>query len=186
MAQQASAYPYLSVDDYLKVEEAAPVRHEYVDGQLYAFAGTTDRHERIVRNIVRQLLSATNDTSCELFFSNLKVKIGETFVYYPDLMVVCDPNDNNPLYREHPCLLIEVLSPSTQSTDLREKLFAYRQLPSLETYLIVWQDQRRVQFHFRNTDDRWANAEVVQTGDIPLKCPDMTLTLDDVYRNIDI
>ena len=186
MAQRASPYPYLTVDEYLEFEEVASVRHEYVGGQLYAFAGASTNHNRLIRNFILLLSSTARDSTCEVFFNDLKLRIGDSLFYYPDLMVVCDPDETQPTYRSAPCLVVEVLSPSTESTDRREKLFAYRQIITLQAYLIVWQDQRRVQRHYRDANGEWANAEVANVGNVPLICPEITLTLDDIYRGIDV
>jgi Uma2 family endonuclease len=186
MAQRASPYPDLTVDEYLKFEESASVRHEYVGGQLYAFAGASTNHNRLIRNFILSLSSATEGSACEVFFNDLKLRIGESLFYYPDLMVVCDPDNASPLYQSWPCLVVEILSPSTEAADRREKLFAYRQITTLQAYLIVWQDQRRVQRHYRDANGEWANAEVAGTGNVPLTCPEITLTLDDIYRGVEV
>jgi len=186
MAQRASPYPYFTVEQYLEFEESASVRHEYVGGQLYAFAGASMKHNRVIRNFVDHLLAATRGSACEVFFNDLKLRIGDNLFYYPDLMVVCNPDEEQQTFQAAPCLVIEVLSPSTESTDRREKLFAYRQITTLQAYLIVWQDQRRVQRHYRDANGDWANAEVAGSGNVPLMCPEITLTLDDIYDAIDL
>jgi Uma2 family endonuclease len=183
MAQLASPYPYFTIDEYFEFEERAPVRHEYVDGQLYAMVGASARHNQIIWNLVAELTAPARTASCTVAFQDLKLQVTDNIIYYPDLMVICDPTDNHALYRTRPCLVVEVLSPSTEGHDRREKLFAYRQIEALQTYLMVWQDQRRIQRHFR-TVDGWANAEQSGTGIVPLSCPDVTLTLDDIYRDV--
>jgi Uma2 family endonuclease len=185
VARPPSPYPYLTVEEYFAFEETAPTRHEYVDGQLYALAGASDRHNQIILNLIEHLAGPARAAGCDLWFTELKLRVTEQLYYYPDLMVVCDPDDRNRLFRSRPCLVVEVLSPSTEAHDRREKLFAYRQISSLQAYVMAWQDERRVQRHFRAASGEWANAEVAGTGLVPLPCPDVTLTLDQIYRGID-
>jgi len=184
VAQIASPYPYLTVEEYFEFEEHASVRHEYIDGQLYAMVGASARHNQIIWNLILALSGPAKAAGCKVTFQELKLQVAHNIFYYPDLMVVCDPNDRERLYRSKPCLVVEVLSPATEGHDRREKLFAYRQIESLQTYLIVWQDQRRVQRHFRS-DGGWENREFSGTGEMQLSCPETVLTLDDIYLDID-
>jgi Uma2 family endonuclease len=185
MAQATSPYPYFTVDEYFAFEETADTRHEYLDGQLYALAGASARHNRIVKNLIRHIDDPAEAQGCELSFSEMKLQVTDRLYYYPDLMVSCDSEDDHPLFRRNPCLVVEILSPSTEAHDRREKLFAYRQIESLQAYVMVWQDKMRVQRHYRTASGEWANAEVSGTGLVPVPCPDLTLTLDDIYRGVD-
>lgn len=162
------------------------MRHEYIDGRLYAFAGATARHNEIIMNLVARIHPALRGTGCHVLAGTVKLRVADSVIYYPDLMVVCDPTDDDPLIRHRPCLIVEVLSPSTEQTDRREKLFAYRQLPSLLTYLIVDQERRIVQREFRDERGQWTNAVVSERGIVPLGCPPIELTLDDIYEAIDV
>lgn len=100
-------------------------------------------------------------------------------------MVACEPPETeNPIWRTNPCLVVEVLSPTSVSTDQREKLLAYRSVPTVETYLIVHQDMQRVERHFRNDKGEWARADHVRDGYIPIPCPETRLTLAEIYRGL--
>jgi Uma2 family endonuclease len=134
----------LSVAEYIEGERHSEVRHEYVDGHVYAMAGASDEHNRIAGNIFSELRERLRGRRCEPFINDMKVRIPPAFAeafYYPDVLVVCDPTDNAKYYRERPTVIIEVLSPETERTDRREKAIAYRQLPTLETYVLVEQDR---------------------------------------------
>jgi Uma2 family endonuclease len=113
------------------MEEASPTKHEYVAGQVYALTGSTARHNRIAGNIFAQLWNAAGDGPCRVYSSDMRLRIGENAAYYPDLQVVRDPAETEQLYTSSPCLVVEVLSPSTQSIDLREKLMVYQSIKSL-------------------------------------------------------
>jgi Uma2 family endonuclease len=177
----------MSVEEFLEMEEASPTKHEYVGGQIYALAGASERHNRIAMNIAASLWNRSRGGPCRVYGSDMLLRIGDAAVYYPDVQVVCDPDDSNQSYATRPCLLVEVLSPSTQSTDLREKWLAYRDIESLQTYLIVWRDQRRVMLHYRAEDDgQWYDTVLGGEASFRLRCPEMALSLGEIYEGVDL
>ncbi|CAN5675105.1 Uma2 family endonuclease [soil metagenome] len=164
------------------IEERSEARHEYVGGMLYAMAGSTDRHNRIAFNTSRKLADACDGGPCRVYISDMRVQIG-TVYYYPDVMVACEsPDTDNPTCRTNPCLVVEVLSAYSESIDQREKRLAFRGIPTVQTYLIVHQDMRRVERHYRVDD--WRRADHVRDGYIPVPCPELRLTLEDMYRGL--
>lgn len=176
--------PFVSVEDYLAGEQHGEIRHEYLDGQVYAMTGASDRHGLIVNALAYALTPAARRKQCQLFTSDIKLRLeiaGKTFFYYPDLLLSCDPADRETYYRHAPCLLVEVLSESTARIDRREKLLAYQTLPSLQAYLLVDQDAQRVELYRRSNDWR---VEYIEQGDIPLSCLDTALPITDVYADI--
>lgn len=133
---------FVSIDDYLAAEATASTRSEYVDGWVRAMTGGTNRHNRVKMNCLVQLALTLKGKKCQPFDSDTKVRIcreGRTRFYYPDLQVVCDSTAPTEVYQDAPVLLVEVLSPSTRQVDLDEKLDAYLQIPSLESYIILEQ-----------------------------------------------
>ncbi len=184
MTQRATPPPLLTVDEYLKLEAGSSIKHEYVEGALYALAGSSLRHNRIAINILRMLAGAAEGTSCQVYMSDVRCQVGNVF-YYPDVMVACGEVDSDTaVYRSDPCLLVEVTSPSTASTDRREKLLVYRQIPTVRAYLIVDQDTRRVERHYRDADGVWQRADHLNDGVVPVPCPGADLALDDIYWDI--
>lgn len=182
MSESVRPSEFLTVEEYLAFEETAAVKHEYVGGRVYAMTGTTKRHNRIVFNITRKLDDASEGNPCQVYFEAIKLRVHGDVFYYPDVMVACEP-DEDPLIEDRPCLVVEVLSKNTETTDRREKLLAYRNLPSLRAYLIVSQDRRWVERHFLDEAGVWQHEEHSGGDDIPIPCPpSSTLTLDDVYR----
>lgn len=184
MAESAALHPPLSVEQYLELERDAPVRHEFVGGQLYAMTGTTKRHNQIVGNIFLALRTAVRDTPCRVYSENVKVQTPENVVYYPDVMVACEPDSGDPYVEQAPCLIVEVISPSTESSDRREKLTAYRKIPSLQAYLIVDQDSPKVQLHVRGEHGQWLLADLIGDGVVPVPCPQTGLTLAAIYEGL--
>ena len=179
---------YLSEHDYLEGEKLAKERHEYHDGVAYAMAGTTRRHNRIAMNIVVAARLATREKPCEVLSSDVKVRATKhKAFYYPDVVIGCAPDETNPYYLEKPCLIVEVTSKSTEWKDRHEKVMAYQTLASLQTYLVVAQDRVHVTVFYREKDDNawWVTAYETLEQVIPLVCPDMQLTVADIYEGVD-
>lgn len=106
--------PPPSVEDYLRGEQAGDICHEYVAGQVFAMAGVGETHNRIAGNLFFHLRAAAHGTPCGVFISDMKVRVAEhDAFYYPDVLLTCDPDDDESLYKTAPCLIAEVLSPST-------------------------------------------------------------------------
>jgi Uma2 family endonuclease len=177
--------PPPTIEDYLCAEETSFLKHEYVAGQIYALAGATRRHNSIAMNIAARLWEAAGDGPCQVYGSDMKVRIGDDAVYYPDVQVVCDPADTEQQYTTSPCVIVEVLSPSTESIDLREKLLAYRRIESLQAYIIVYRDEMRVVRHFLDPEYAWWDTRVVsREAKVPFPCPAVELSLAEIYRGL--
>lgn len=136
MAERKTPIERMTGAEYFAREEFSPVRNELVDGYLYAMTGGGDHHSEIIINLASQIRPALRGGSCRVHAQDLKLQLGPATFYYPDVMVSCDPADNARLFRTSPCLIAEVLSPSTESIDRREKLLAYQSIQSLDAYLI--------------------------------------------------
>ena len=173
----------LSVEEYLAFERSSPARHEYVDGYVYAMSGPSRRHSRIAMNVGARLWAAARGGPCRVHQAEIKLRIGRNF-YYPDGMVACGPEPDDPYVEDAPCLAVEVTSPSTARTDRREKATAYTALPSLGAYLVVDQGRRLVDRHWHD-DAGWHRVTLVGHGTIVLPCPALTLTLDEIYEGVE-
>jgi Uma2 family endonuclease len=174
----------ISVEEYLRLEETSEIRHEYVGGYLYAMTGASWRHNKIINNFNTRIFDSADDQGCLVGTSEVKLQVSESVIYYPDLLVSCDPEDRNAYVARSPCLVVEVLSPSTERTDRREKLLSYVQIPTLRAYLVVHQDKRLVERNWRdNETDAW-RTQLISGGVVPLPCPDVELTVEDIYRKL--
>jgi Uma2 family endonuclease len=185
MSTILKATDWISPDEYLEGERSAEVRHEYVDGRVYAKAGASDDHNRIVGNIFAELHENLRGHRCEPFINDMKVKIPPAFAdvyYYPDVLVACDPTDNARYFRERPTVIIEVLSPETERTDRREKAIAYRQIPTVEAYLLVEQERMAATI-LRRTEPGWQSDVIEGRGSI-LKLPGIgvEIPLERIYE----
>ena len=178
----------LSVEDYLAGEEQAETKHEYLGGVVYAMAGAKNRHNRIATNATGGLHGQLRGKPCDAFNSDTKVRIRlpmHTRFYYPDAMVVCDPNPEDDTYQDHPVIVIEVVSASTRRTDSTEKLDAYLTIQSLAVYLIVESDSPTVIAHRRV--DQAFERQVYQGLDTTIALPeiDAELPLAELYDGVD-
>ena len=146
MTALAKSADWISPEEYLAGEKDADVRHEYVNGQVYAMAGATRTHNRIATNLNGQLYNHLRGHRCESFINDIKVRIPPQFAnlfYYPDVIVACTPEEEgDEYYLDKPVIIVEVLSDSTEQTDRREKMLAYRQVPSVEIYVLI--EQKRI------------------------------------------
>jgi len=138
---------YMTVDEYLEFEEQAPLRHEYVNGAIYAMNGVSVAHARISGELADAVRAHLRGGPCEVFSSELKLLIRsdtDEIIYYPDMMVACQRQDWGTNYVRNPKLVAEILSPSTQHIDRREKAMSYRRIGSVEEYVLLAQDDHKV------------------------------------------
>lgn len=177
----------LNFADYLAYEQRGDVRHEYVAGRIYAMAGGSEAHNRIALNVGFHLRAAARGGTCGVFIADMKVRVeAHDVCYYPDVAVVCDPSDTDAYVKRRPCLLAEVLSPSTQTTDLREKWLAYRVIPGLAYYLVVSADRRRVQVHHHSPGGDWEVALLGPDETLEIRCGGLVanINLDLIYEDV--
>lgn len=186
MVRALDTHQRLTFEEYLKFEEASDIRHELVDGHLYAFAGASDRHSLITVNITALLWNRARGGRCRVYDSDMKLRISHRVGYYPDVMVGCDPEDNHRLFRRRPCLLVEVLSPSTSLTDRREKSIAYQGIESLQGYIMVYRDEHRVESYTRNSDGVWVYQNLTGDQDVWFPCVDLTVPVQELYEDVDM
>lgn len=183
---QAHVHSPIDETDYLRLEETASGKHELVGGEIYAMAGASERHNRIALNIAFHLRTATRGKPCRAFMADMKLRLAAPATYYyPDAMLVCDPADDHPIYKQSPCFIAEVLSPATATVDVREKWAAYRGLASLRYYLLVDSERLWAKVFFRDAHDAWFEQELSADDRVDVACDGtrLTLTLDDLYED---
>jgi Uma2 family endonuclease len=175
---------WFSVEEYLAFEEASEIKHEYVNGEIYAMTGASVRHNRITLNLATQLISHLRGSLCSVFVAEVKLRLKELnqdIFYYPDLMVCCDPNDRDLYWRSRPCLIVEVLSNSTARIDRSEKYLTYIQLDSLQGYLLLEQNKIGATLYRRNGND-WQREEFNDPQAVlTLPSVELTVQLAEIY-----
>ena len=124
---------------------------------------------------------------CEVFTNNMRVAAANDTYYYPDIMVTCSPLGDLEVVAREPCVVVEVTSPGTARINRGEKLMAYRKVETLRAYVIVDHRRRRAERHWRNSqNDEWQRDEIVSEGRVMIPCLDVELTLDEIYRRVEL
>ena len=175
----------ISVEDYLEGEKISPVKYEYVEGEVYAMAGTSDNHSRICINLTTVLSIHLRDSKCEPFAGETKVRVTSKVYYYPDVLVSCEDDPENPYFRNAPILIIEVTSPSTAHIDRREKLLFYQQMPSVQEYAVVDQHKINIELHRRQSNGGWITYYFDESdAEIEFQSVKLTLPISEIYRRV--
>ncbi|QFS42653.1 Uma2 family endonuclease [Nostoc sphaeroides] len=178
---------FLTVEEYLKAEESSEIRHEYLGGQIFAMAGASEEHNLIAGNIIALLRPHLRGSLYRAFVSDMKVKVKTKkadIFYYPDIVVTCDPQDNERYFKTRPNLIIEVLSASTEITDRREKLLNYRTLENLQEYVLVSQDEIKVEVYHQDAQGNWSVQTLGKGNNLELNSIGLTLTMADIYEDV--
>jgi Uma2 family endonuclease len=177
----------LSAQEFLDWEEQQEIKHELVDGNVYAMAGAKNRHEKIKKNLMSfldRILPANGP--CEPFGSETKVAIPNGNYRYPDLVVDCaDPRDLDSMFADIPTVIFEILSPSNRWYDRASKIADYQLLPACRHIMVVWSTAARIEVLSRLEDDSWARVADVYEGreaEMALAALDIKVPLDEVYR----
>lgn len=191
VAEPAAAYGarvernLMSIEEYLEFEEGSPSRHEYVAGEIFAMSGASIEHELIGGNVFAAFHAHLRGSPCKSFINNFKLhlQVNESkFFYYPDVMVACGPIADN-RFCTNPRLIVEVLSPSTERTDRREKASNYRQIPTLEEYALVAQRTAQVTIYRRS--EHWAPlilSSLEETAEF--RSIELSLPLGQIYEGV--
>lgn len=183
---QALEHAGISFQEYLKGERDVETRSEYAGGEVYAMAGANERHNTISGDFYARI-NIHLPERCRVWQSDMKV-VGKTldeqpFSYYPDIMAACDDDeDGSDYYRTNPILIVEVLSKSTQRTDLNEKLDSYKQIDSLLEYVVVSQSTPWVRVYRRRNN--WQLEAFGAEQNLILESIDMELPVTDIYRRV--
>lgn len=181
-----ATYTTYSESDYLAYEAQSPIRHEYIAGEIFAMTGASIRHNVIAGNLFAELRTHLKGTPCRALIEGVKLRLRkEQSYFYPDVMVTCEDRlqelDSQQQIVEAPVVVIEILSPATEATDRREKLRAYRTLPSLKEYLLVSQEQAQVEIYRRRGDIGW-DIITYEPGDtVEIASLEIKLGMDEIY-----
>ena len=169
-------FVYLTLEEYLQQEEQSLEKHEYRDGEVYAMAGAMDEHVTISLNLAADLRQFLRGSGCRVYITDMKARIESiNRFFYPDVMVTCDPRDQETAgYKRFPKLIVEVLSDSTEAYDRGDKFADYRQLESLQEYVLVSAKRQRVDCFRRGQNGLWM---LQSYGEQPT---DLTFTLESI------
>lgn len=179
--------PPLSPNDYLQLEEHSPIKHEYINGEIYAMAGASDAHVTIAGNLFTLLRNHVRGSGCRVYIADMKARLeARNCFYYPDILVTCDPRDQEtPTYKRFPRLIVEVLSDSTESFDRGDKFIDYQTLDSLQEYILINTRHQRLESFRRNESGLWVwQAYTPAQTNFQLTSLQFTGNLTDLYEDV--
>ena len=175
-------YNVISEQEYLDGELLSDIRHEYIDGEVYAMVGAHKYHNQIVMTVSNVFYNHLLGKPCQPYASDMKVKIDHKY-FYPDVMVDCSQVDAD-YYIEQPSIIVEVLSKSTRQHDKTVKRLAYFQIASLKEYVLIEQDFVEIEFWSRDENNYWQQSVYYLGDDITFHSIDLTVSVEDIYRQV--
>jgi Uma2 family endonuclease len=173
-------------DEYVLLEEMSTVKHEFLDGEVWAMAGGTPDHAAIAGNVITLLSAGLRGKRCRVFTSDLRIRVMQTGLgTYPDASVICDrieldPEDHKGHTAVNPTVLVEVLSPSTEDYDRGEKLDHYKRIPSLREVMLVAHETRQV-IVWRHSGESWVSSAVGDGGVVELESVGCVLPVEQIH-----
>lgn len=174
----------LSEQDYLEGEKTSTIKYEYIDGEVYAMAGASKNHQRLVTKLVQKIANHLENTPCEVFNSDLKVRADSGAKYfYPDVLVVCEDDNTDEYYTQSPRLIVEVLSNATRKLDNTLKRQAYQNLPSVEEYVLI--EQNFVEIEVSRRAEHWQPHFYYLDDTLYLSSIDLSLPVVEIYQRVD-
>lgn len=185
-----AAQTYLTPEEYLAFERKATTKHEYLNGQIVAMSGASFAHNFLTMNVANQLYNQLIGGECQVAASDMRVKATQMGSYfYPDVVVVCgEPRAEDETFDTllNPTLIIEILSPSTETYDKGEKFEHYQQITSLKDYILISQNKVHVE-HYRRQENEWLQTEFAELEDVlSLRSVGCELRLQDIYRRVEV
>lgn len=175
-----------TLEDYLGVEEMSAVRHEYLNGEIFAMAGGTPEHAALAAAVVVLLGQELHGGPCRPYSADLRIRVVESgLATYADASVICgepERDTTSPTHVTNPTVVVEVLSPSTEDYDRGEKREHYQRIPSLKHYVLVAQDRRRVEVFSRTADGGWEHRTHAAGDAVELATPKVAFAVDALYE----
>ncbi|MBD1829267.1 Uma2 family endonuclease [Microcoleus vaginatus GB1-A2] len=177
---------YISPEEYLKLEEVSHIKHEYIQGEIYARAGANDAHVTVAGNLFALLKNQVRGSGCRVYMSDMKAGIeSRNIYYYPDVMVTCDERDKAfQSFKKYPCLIIEVLSNGTEAFDRGDKFADYQEFETLQEYVLINQKRQRVECFRRNAEGLWVLYSYTQGSEIHLASVDFRTSMEAIYEDV--
>ncbi|MBD2488626.1 Uma2 family endonuclease [Aulosira sp. FACHB-615] len=178
---------YFTPEEYLQMEETSSIKHEYIDGYIYAMAGASDPHVTVALNLAVLLRSHVRGSGCRVYIADMKARIESlNRYYYPDVMVTCDSRDQEtPVHKRFPCLIVEVLSDSTEAFDRGDKFADYQAIESLKEYVLINTKRKRVECFRRNEDNLWVlQTYTSQEQYFQLNSINFEATIAELYEDV--
>jgi Uma2 family endonuclease len=180
----------LTVEEYLEMENSSAEKHEYYQGEIFSMAGAKKNHNLIVSNLIAAFHSQFKGSSCLVYPSDMRVVTDKYHHYtYPDLSLVCEKSvflDDSENTLVNPKVIIEVLSDSTEKYDRGKKFQLYRNIVSLQEYMLVSSEYKQVEIFSKINDNQWILSDPTSGGELELVSVNCRLSLDDIYEKVKI
>lgn len=176
---------YISEQQYLEDEKHREIKHEYVDGEVYAMSGASRTHNILLLSIGRLLENHLDGTRCNTFVADMKVRVekrNSTSFFYPDVVVACDDENGHDYYTEKPLIIVEVLSKSTRRYDKALKFNTYTTIPNLQEYVLIEQDFAEVEVCRRS--NHWVSERYFLGDDMTFESIGLTVSVEAIYRRV--
>ncbi len=185
----SAAKAKLTVQEYLAMERASEIKHEFYDGDIFAMTGGTAAHSLIATNFASEARAALKDRPCVVFNSDLRVKVNSSGLYtYPDVTIVCGQQQFDDDQRDtlvNPTVIVEVLSKSTAIYDRGTKSKHFRKIESLQALILVEQDSPVVEVYRRQPEGNWLLTEATELSEsIAIQPLGIVIPLSEIYRNV--
>jgi Uma2 family endonuclease len=178
---------YMSPEEYLKAEQDSLIKHEYRQGLVYAMAWASNTHVLVAGNLFAILRNHVRGSGCRAYISDTKVQIEPVKTYYcPDVAISYDQRDREfKDFLRHPCLIVEVLSDTTEAFDQGDKFNDYRNVESLQEYVLVSQTRKRVECFHKNAEGQWVLYPYGEVDEMHLASVDFRCAIADIYEDVD-
>ncbi len=178
---------FISPEEYLEGEKISDEKHDYINGQVFLMAGASDAHVTVVGNIFSLLHPKIREKSCKIYISDMKVFIETANCYfYPDIFVTCDVRDRkNEYFKKYPNLIIEVLSESTGAFDRGKKFSYYRELKSLQEYVLIDSNEIAIDSFRRNNSNEWVLSPSSKENKLEIKSFDTSINIEEIYDDVE-
>ena len=177
----------MSVEEYLQLDRASQdARYEYFNGEVTLLAGGTEKHNLISMNVAGTLWSKLHGTTCRVYGSDMRVRANGKRYVYPDVTVACKPQVSEEDILENPRVVIEVLSPNTEIVDRGKKLSDYKACASVEEYLLISTEYKKVELYRREKGIFWIYAEFGSQDEIHLTSLNIRFPVLAVYEDVDV
>lgn len=173
---------HISTEDYLRLELSSDVKHQLIDGEMYAMGGASENHNIVALNIATELKNRLKGGPCRVYMADMKLKVAEDF-FYPDVMVVCREDRESDYYKTAPTLIVEVLSKTTRKFDQTQKRLRCQTLPSLQAYVLVEQDKGEIQMFSRSNG--WQSFYYYLGDEIVFPSLDASVPVEAIYDQVD-
>jgi Uma2 family endonuclease len=183
MLREAPVKTVPTFEEYVAFESTSSVRHEFVDGNLFVMAGGTKRHNFVINRLMMKLFEVSLKRGCYVYTSDVITRMPSGKGYYPDVLVTCDPSLDSSRTVLRPCIIVEVLSDSTEIVDRIEKWAEYQTIPSLQQYVLLWQNQAIAESYSRQ-GEKWVFERLTGEKNLHFSSLDVAFGLAELYDNL--